>query len=362
MQQRLVGFDRGRQAARRVHRQADVLLSGLQLQRADHALEDVVDRHILHLQADADFDASQVEQVVHQPRHIFHAGDDLADVALLLVVQLAHHFEHGGIAAHQRQRRAQVMADRGDKFRLHRIQLFEMRHIPQDTDAADGTSLRDDGGGGGEVRPPAIEGDLRGLLLAGRGLQQVEQGFLQDQVFDGLSAAFGDIHTHHPGGRGVCQQEAVLRVNHQHRVGRGIEDRLQLSAAGLHVQEQVRVGGGQRGLPGDGRHEARVRFGERARLVVGGPHRAVVAIFVAQGHCQERSGLGQVRVQVERAGAAHVGKDEALLSLHLLQDLLVEMGILIASGAKGETRRQFDGVLRQDGGREHDAYRTGAAG
>ena len=135
--QRLVGLDRRQGLIGQFAGELNVLLGCLELEGGNHPLHNILYVDRIHLQPDTRFDPPQVEQVVDQARHVFHPRNDLVDVIVLLLIELAYHLEHGSIAAHQGEGRAQVMADRRNKFGFERIELFEVSDVPQDAHSPD---------------------------------------------------------------------------------------------------------------------------------------------------------------------------------------------------------------------------------
>ena len=63
-------------------------------------------------------------------------------------------------------------------------------------------------------------------------------------------------------GSSVRQKEAALRIGHQHRIRRGVQDCFQLAAADFYVLEQMRIRGSQCSLPGKGRDVTQIPFRE----------------------------------------------------------------------------------------------------
>ena len=141
---------------------------------------------------------------------------------------------------------------------------------------------------------------------------------------------------HLPGSR-VGEQQAVLLVGHQHRVGRGCQDGCQALAADLGVREQAGIGRRQGCLPGQGGQEAHLLFGEQVRLVVGQPQGAVIQVFVAQGNARSALGRGTSAGKIEHPRPVQVGEHHALLLAGERQDLLVQVAVQRRWPAPGQS-------------------------
>ena len=159
--------------------------------------------------------------------------------------------------------------------------------------------------------------------------------------------------------RRVGQDQAVRSIGDQDRVGCGVEDRLQVTAAGLHRQEQADIRHCQGRLAGQRADESQVRLVENALFVVGGPEHAVIAFLIAQGNRDQRFGLGQVWVEDQAAVARDRGHHRPVLLLGEREDLVIEMHVHLPL----RTIRKSDGGKgggREDVACQDDGCRAGA--
>ncbi len=313
-----------------------------------------------HINVHSGLDAPDVEQVVNQIGHLIDPSGDLVHELLLPGAYLADHGDHGDVAAHKSERRAEVVRDRVDEIGFHLIQLFEVGNIAQHSHAPGGlVPLLAHSTNAGIEHPAVWQDQFTGqdaAFVLQRGHEELA-GRSRPASQQCLHRLAPGIHKQTEGllGRGVGQQQIALVIGDNDGVGGAGQDSLQALAAIASGGKEASVLRGHGCLPGQRREKVDLHRLKAARRVEGQPEHAAQATAHRQRQAVQgpQASLPQGQ-ELRPPYASQVVDQQLLLRRDQASSMGIELGQEISPWPLG------DGVLHCPAGRkQHDARRTG---